>query len=40
MTLRAVDDPLELERRAAADPQAMAGLLESAKANGLISHRF
>ena len=40
MTLRAVGDPVELERRAAANPEGMVALLESAKTHGLISHRF
>ena len=40
MTLRAVGDPVELERRAAANPEGTAGLIESAKAHGLISRRF
>lgn len=40
MTLRAVGDPRELERRAAEDPAGMRALAESALEHGLISHRF
>ncbi|HXR13634.1 MAG TPA: hypothetical protein VN740_03165 [Solirubrobacteraceae bacterium] len=40
MTFRAVGDPVELERRAAANPEGMLALVESAKAHGLSSHRF
>lgn len=40
MTLRAVGDPGELERRAAANPEGMQALIESAKSHGVISHRF
>jgi heme-degrading monooxygenase HmoA len=40
MTLRAAGDPAELERRAAANPEGMAALIESAQSHGLISHRF
>jgi hypothetical protein len=40
MTLRAVGDPDELERRAAANPEGMMALVESAKSHGLVSHRF
>lgn len=40
MTLRAVGDPVELERRAASNPEGMGGLIESAKAHGMISHCF
>ncbi len=40
MTFRAVGDPAELERRAAANPDGMRALAESARPHGLISHRF
>ncbi len=40
MTLRALGDPAELERRAAANPEGMLALIESAKSHGLISHSF
>ncbi len=40
VTFRAVGDPVELERRAAADPQALRKLLDAAAAHGVIHHRF
>ena len=40
MTLRAHGDPKELERRAAADPDALRALADRAKGHGLIAHRF
>ncbi len=40
MTFRAVGDPGELERRAAANPGAMQALIAKAKNHGLVSHRF
>jgi hypothetical protein len=40
MTLRAVGDPDELERRAGANPQGMQALMASAREHGVISHRF
>jgi heme-degrading monooxygenase HmoA len=40
MTFRAVGDPAELERRAAANPAGMQAIVEKAKPHGLISHRF
>jgi hypothetical protein len=40
LTFVANGDPAELERRAAANPDGMAAIIESAKANGLIAHRF
>ena len=40
MTFRAAGDPDELERRAAADPDAMRSIADRAKEHGLIAHRF
>jgi len=40
MTLVANGDPDELERRAAQNPEGLHPILERAKANGLIAHRF
>jgi hypothetical protein len=40
MTLRAVGDPDELERRAAGNPAGMQAIIDKAKRNGLVSHRF
>jgi heme-degrading monooxygenase HmoA len=40
MTLRAVGQPDELERRATANPEGMQAIIRSAKEHGVISHRF
>jgi hypothetical protein len=40
LTLRASGDPDELERRAAADPEAIRAIADRAKEFGLIAHRF
>lgn len=40
MTLSVQGDPKKLEEHAASDPDAMRGVLESAKGHGLIAHRF
>jgi hypothetical protein len=40
MTFRAAGDPDELERRAAANPEAMRSIADRAKEHGLIAHRF
>ena len=40
MTLRASGDVQALERRAGENPAGMQAIVEKAKANGLISHRF
>ena len=40
MTLRARGNAEELERRTAANPDGMRALLERARENGLIGHRF
>ena len=40
LTVRASGDPAELERRAAAHPDAIRTLAASALSHGLISHRF
>ena len=40
MTLRAVGDPKELERRAAESPEVLQGLLDSARSHGVVSHYF
>ena len=40
MTLSVNGDPKKLEENAASDPDAMQAILESAKAHGLIAHRF
>ena len=40
MTLVAHGDAAELERRAAADPAAIAAISARAKEHGLIAHRF
>jgi heme-degrading monooxygenase HmoA len=40
MTLRAKGDPLELERRAAGNPDGIRAISDRAKEHGLIAHRF
>jgi hypothetical protein len=40
MALSVNGDPSKLEEHAASDPKAMQTILESAKAHGLIAHRF
>jgi quinol monooxygenase YgiN len=40
VTLRAKGDPAKLEERAKANPEAMQGILERAKAHGVMAHRF
>jgi hypothetical protein len=40
MTLRAPGDPNALEQMAKDDPERLARIIESAKAHGLIAHRF
>ena len=40
MTFRVAGDPDELERRAAANPDAMRSIADRAKEHGLIAHRF
>jgi hypothetical protein len=40
LTFRASGDAQELERRAAANPEAMRALSDRAKEHGLIAHRF
>jgi heme-degrading monooxygenase HmoA len=40
MTLRVRGDPKELEKRAAANPDAIRALSDRAKEHGLIAHRF
>jgi hypothetical protein len=40
MTLRVHGDPKELERRAAANPDAIRAISDRAKAHGVIAHRF
>jgi len=40
MTLSLPGDPKKLEEHAASDPAGMQTILESAKAHGLIAHRF
>lgn len=40
MTLRVSGDPQTLEQYARADPEKMERIVESAKAHGLIAHRF
>ena len=40
MTLSANGDAKKLEEQAASDPSTMQAILESAKAHGLIGHRF
>jgi hypothetical protein len=40
MTLRVHGDPNELEKRAAANPDAIRAISDRAKGHGLIAHRF
>ena len=40
MTLRASGDPSRLEQYAAENPDTMRGIVDRAKENGLIAHRF
>jgi quinol monooxygenase YgiN len=40
MTLRGKGDPSKLESYAAADPDLMSSIAETAKEHGLIAHRF
>ena len=40
MTLRVNGDPNELEKRAAANPDAIRSISDRAKQHGLIAHRF
>jgi hypothetical protein len=40
MTLRVHGDPKELEKRAAANPDAIRAISDRAKEHGLIAHRF
>ena len=40
MTLRFNGDPKELEKRAAADPDAIRSISDRAKQHGVIAHRF
>ena len=40
MTLRIAGDPGKLEQFAAANPDHLKGIVESAKGHGLIAHRF
>ena len=40
MTLRVKGDPQKLESLAGENPDRMQGILEQAKQNGLIAHRF
>jgi heme-degrading monooxygenase HmoA len=40
MVLKAQGDPAELERTAAANPGRLVTIVDRAKANGVISHRF
>ena len=40
ITLRTKGDAAELERRAKANPAAMAEIIETARRHGLIAHRF
>ena len=40
MTLRVHGDPKELERRAAANPDAIRAISDRAEAHGVIAHRF
>jgi hypothetical protein len=40
MTLRVHGDPQELEKRAAANPDAIRAISDRAREHGLIAHRF
>jgi hypothetical protein len=40
MTLRAKGDPAALERHAAENPDAMRAIVDKARENGLVAHRF
>jgi hypothetical protein len=40
VTLRLEGDPAKLEEFAAANPDKMAGIIDSAKRHGVIAHRF
>jgi hypothetical protein len=40
MTLRVKGDPQKMEEAATGNPDRMQGILEQAKQNGLIAHRF